>query len=148
PMLMHARRLLKDRVPGQTLAHWDEQFRSLIPEKYYRATRGAGNWNLVNISGELLRRKDGLVAPDQLEAQMQYIKRCLAGQQITFTRFGMYEDPNTPLAYDAFPRLWLEDALADGAYDGKFHDSIVNWLRLGSLSTLLLISPSGEWACG
>ena len=44
--------------------------------------------------------------------QMDYIERCLASQRIDFTRFGMYEDPNCPLAYDAFPRLWLEDALA------------------------------------
>jgi len=60
----------------------------------------------------------------------------------------MYQDPNSPLAYDAFPRLWLEDVLADGAYDGKLRESIAQWLRVGSLSSLLLISPSGEWACG
>jgi hypothetical protein len=148
PMLMHARRLLKDRASPSTLSQWDQQFRSLVPEACYRSTKGTGNWNLVNISGECLRRKDGLVAPDQMDAQMAYIERCLASQQTDFTAPGMYQDPNSPLAYDAFARLWLEDALADMSYDGKLQDSIAAWLRRGGLSSLLLISPSGEWACG
>src|SRR2546429_5717700 len=40
--------------------------------------------------------------------------------------------------HDALPIY----ALADCAYEGKFKDSIANWLRMGSLSTLLLLSPS------
>src|SRR5256885_15904386 len=38
--------------------------------------------------------------------------------------------------------------MADGAYDGPSAKPLRNFLALGSLSSLLLISPSGEWACG
>jgi hypothetical protein len=72
----------------------------------------------------------------------------LARQQTHFTRFGMYHDANVPLAYDAFPRLWLEDMTADGAYEGPEREKLEAMLALGSFSSLLLISPQGEWACG
>lgn len=148
PMVVHARRLLADQVPPATLGTWNQQLRSLVPEKAYRDTGGGGNWNLVNVSGECLRRQDGLVAPDQDAAQAAYLERCLERQTRHFTTFGMYQDPNAPLAYDAFPRLWLEDMLADDAYHGAHHTRLQEFLTLGSLSTLLLLSPSGEWACG
>jgi hypothetical protein len=60
----------------------------------------------------------------------------------------MYADPNMPLAYDAFPRLWMEDMMADGAYEGSHAQQIRDFLALGGLSSLLMISPTGEWACG
>ena len=60
----------------------------------------------------------------------------------------MYTDPNMPLAYDAFPRLWMEDMMADGAYDGAHAQQIRDFLMLGGLSSMLILSPTGEWACG
>lgn len=148
PMLMHARRLLQTRVHQSTWDVWTEQLQSLVPEHVYRDAVGRANWNLVNVCGECLRRKDSLVLAEHDTAQSTYIEKCLAKQQERFTLFGMYEDPNAPLAYDAFPRLWLEDVVADGAYDGAHRAALEEWLRLGGLSTLLLLSPSGEWACG
>jgi len=148
PMLMHAHRILAPRATAQLRALWAQQMASLVPEKTYRDVSGAGNWNLVNVSGEAMRRRDGLVAPDQSEAQMAYIERSLERQQKAFTPLGMYADPHDPLAYDAFPRLWLEDMMADGAYQGASSQKIVDSLALGGLSTLLLLSPSGEWAAG
>jgi hypothetical protein len=159
PMLIHARRILKDKVAPDVAAKWDEQLKSLVPETTYRDTGAKGNWNLVNVSGELMRRKDGLVKEDQLAPQQIYLDRCLTTQLTEFTRFGMYEDPNGPLAYDAFPRLWLEDALADGALTRSSFSRVPTGTRslcsqyeqtlsYGSLSGLLLLSPSGEWACG
>ena len=147
-MVMHARRLLAERVPAATRATWDQQLISLVPEKTYHDPGAGGNWNIVNVSGECLRRKDGLVAPDQAAGQTAYIERCLAKQEARYTKFGMYEDPNAPLAYDAFPRLWLEDMMAEDAYSGAHQARLREFLDLGSLSTLLLLSPSGEWAEG
>jgi hypothetical protein len=60
----------------------------------------------------------------------------------------MYEDPNSPLAYDAFPRLWLEEMMADSAYDGPAKAQVERFLALGGLSSLLLLSPQGEWPNG
>lgn len=148
PLVIHARRILKDHVAKDTLAKWDAQLRSLVPEKTYKETVGYMNWNLVNICGEALRRKDGLVADDQLVAQQAYLDKCFKAQLEHFTKMGMFTDPNVPMAYDAFPRLWMEDAIADGAYTGEHRQKIVENLTLGGLSTLLLFSPSGEWISG
>jgi len=148
PMLMHARLILKDKVSADTLATWDKNFKSIVPEKSYHDIKAGGNWNLVQVSGEWERRKQGLVAEDQLAAQEKYLEQCMATQENRFTRFGMYEDPNSPLAYDAFPRLWLEDMTAVDAYKGPHLDKLQRFLTLGSFSGMLLVSPSGEWACG
>lgn len=148
PMLMHAHRLLAPLSTPVQRASWKELFASIVPEKNYRDRTGSGNWNIVNVAGEAMRRRDGLVAPDQLEAQMAYIERCLQNQQRVLTPFGMYFDANAPLAYDAFPRLWLDDMMADGAYNGAHHARLLDFLTRGGLSTLLLLSPSGEWANG
>jgi hypothetical protein len=148
PMLVHANRILKRLVPPGQAEAWAQEFRSIKPEKVYRADLVAMNWNIVSSSGELLRRKDGLVAPDQLASQLSYLEKCLAGHMKTFTSLGLAEDPGAPMAYDAFSRLWLEDALADDAYSGAQAEKIREFLHAGGLSTLLLLSPTGEWAVG
>ncbi|MDF2440400.1 MAG: hypothetical protein JWN98_1384 [Abditibacteriota bacterium] len=148
PMLMHARRLLEGRVPQSVWDVWTQQLQSLVPEAVYRDATAHANWNIVHECGECLRRKDGLVREEHRAAQSTYIEQCLSKQQKRFTPFGMYEDPNAPLAYDAFPRLWLEDVVVDGAYDGTHRARLEEWLRWGGLSTLLLLSPIGEWASG
>src|SRR5205823_10798654 len=90
-----------------------------------------------------------LLAATQATTQRAYLETMLAKQQRRFSKFGMYQDPDFPLAYDAFPRMWMEDMLADGAYDaGKERAAIERFLALGSFSSLLLMSPSGEWPCG
>lgn len=150
PMLVHAHRRLRDRVPKETADRWLAQFQAIVPEKTYKDLSGIGNWNVVHVAGEWLRRKDGLVASEQLAPQEKYLEQCVARQTRSryFTRFGMYADANSPLAYDAFPRLWLEDMLADDAYRGPRHNDLLGFLAVGGLSTLMLLSPSGEWASG
>lgn len=148
PLIMHAYGLLRDAAPGPLRAHWEDQLRQIdIATAYNVALRGM-NWNVVSSCGELLRRQAGLVPPDRMPSQMDYLETSLAGHAGNMTRFGMYHDPNSPLAYDEFARLWLEDMMAHGAYDGKLAGKITDFLRLGGLSTLLLLSPSGEWANG
>jgi hypothetical protein len=149
PLIMHAHRLLKDAAPKNVVQHWDDQLRRIDPTNAYRAELRLMNWNVVSTCGELLRRHDALVAPAMLDAQQKYIEQCLAGHQDKLTPFGMYEDPNAPLAYDEFARLWLDDMMADGAYDdGALAPKLHEFLKLGGLSTLILLSPSGEWASG
>ena len=148
PMLVHAHRILHDRVPKERAAKWDEMMRQIDPEEHYRDKTAGANWNVVNVSGEALRRKSGLVADDQKDAQQKYLDEMLKRQQKRFTNFGMYEDPNVPLAYDAFPRMWLEEVVADGAYDGPQREQLERFLTLGGLSSLLLLSPQGEWPSG
>jgi hypothetical protein len=148
PLLMHTRRILKDHVAKETLAKWDADFGQIVPETHYHDAAAQMNWNIVNVDGESQRRTEGLVVADQLPAQEKYIERSLAKQQSHFTRFGMYDDPNGPLAYDAFPRLWLEDLMAGGQFQGAHAQDIRDFLLAGGLSSLLMLSPTGEWAEG
>ena len=148
PMLVHAYRLLKDVVPPEQSAAWAKQFRSIEPEKIYRMDLRGMNWNIVSSCGELLRRKDALVAEPRRAAQMKYLEECLSGHLKTLTPLGLFEDPGAPMTYDAFSRLWLEDVFANDAYQGVHAKRIESFLRTGGLSTLLLLSPTGEWACG
>ncbi|MGN6371124.1 MAG: hypothetical protein ACTHN5_22950 [Phycisphaerae bacterium] len=150
PLLVHTYDLLKPTASPETLAAWQTQFKSLLPEKTYNMKLIAMNWNLVSSSGELLRRKDHLVAPDQRNAQWTYLENCLKGHLNTISPFGLFQDepPKDPMAYDAFSRLWLEDMTAANAYTGDSAQTIADALDKGALSGLLLLSPSGEWASG
>jgi len=148
PLLVHAYRFLKPLVPEAQAQRWAAQFRQIDPKAIYRADLRGMNWNIVSSSGELLRRKDGLVADERLAEQMQYLETCLGGHLHALTPLGLFADPGTPMAYDAFARLWLEDVFADDAYNGAHAHTIGQFLRVGGLSTLLLLSPTGEWASG
>jgi len=148
PLLVHAYRFLKPLVPAPQAQAWETQFRRIDPRTIYRADLRGMNWNIVSSSGELLRRKDGLVPDERLADQMEYLQTCLAGHLHALTPLGLFADPGAPMAYDAFARLWLEDVYADNAYDGAHAQAIGQFLRNGGLSTLLLLSPTGEWASG
>ncbi|MGC4033892.1 MAG: hypothetical protein QM754_19600 [Tepidisphaeraceae bacterium] len=148
PLLMHAYRFMKDVVPPEQKSAWETLFKKIDHASTYRADLRGMNWNIVSSSGELLRRHDGLVADDKKDAQFAYLEECLAGHMKTLTPIGLFEDPGSPLAYDAFSRLWLEDVYADNAYEGKLKDQIGTFLRTGGLSTLLMLSPTGEWPVG
>ena len=148
PMLVHAYRLLKDAVPTEQATAWADTFKRIDPETMYRADLLHMNWNIVSSCGELLRRHDGLVASDRVKKQTAYLEKCLAGHLDTFKPIGLCEDPGVPMAYDAFSRLWLEDVFADNAYTGPHAEKIGTFLRTGGLTTLLILSPTGEWATG
>lgn len=148
PMLMHARRILRPHVAADMAANWDADLTSIEPEKIYNMRLKGMNWNLVSSCGEFLRRQDGLVPADRMDAQLHYLEDRLADHARSFTSLGMYADPGLPLAYDAFARLWLDDLMANGAYDGKSAAAIETFLINGGLSNLLLISPTGEWPSG
>ena len=148
PMLVHAYRILHERMPAERAGKWREMMQRIDPLEHYQDKTAGANWNVVNVAGEALRRKSGLVAEGKKGAQQNYLDEMLTRQQRRFTKFGMYEDPNVPLAYDAFPRMWLEEVVADGAYDGPAKAQLERFLTLGGLSSLLLLSPQGEWPSG
>lgn len=148
PLIMRAYGVLKDAAPAETRKAWETQLRSITPEKIYRQDLKHMNWNIVSNSGELLRRKAGLVDEAAKDAQWSYIESSLAGHEKNFSPVGLYVDPGVPLAYDQFSRIWLEDMMAASAYEGKLAPTITSFLRKGSLSTLLMLSPSGEWPSG
>ncbi|HUO08592.1 MAG TPA: hypothetical protein VM008_09860 [Phycisphaerae bacterium] len=148
PLLVHGYGVLKERAPKEMVSGWEGQFKTIVPEKTYNMKLIGMNWNIVSCSGELLRRKAGLVAANQMGPQWEYLERALAGHLKDITEFGLFVDPGAPLAYDAFSRLWLEDMMAEGAYGGESSKRIEQSLQEGAESGLVLLSPSGEWANG
>ena len=160
PLIMHAHRILVDLVDEPTRIKWAKQLRSIDPTTMYSAAQRGMNWNIVSDSGEFLRRADGFVPADKADAQMDYLEQCLTDHMKHFTKLGpaSYEDPNAPLAYDLFAQQDLArrctgrrrrcGGIGSRLYDGKYAHVIRDFLDTGSLSTLLLASPVGEWPNG
>jgi hypothetical protein len=148
PLIMQAYGELRESVDPAQRARWEEQLRRIDPRKVYRADLKLMNWNLVSFCGESLRARAGLVSAEKLADERQYLEESIAGHLPRLTKFGMYEDPNAPLAYDAFGRLWLEEVFAARAYDGPLAERLQKFLTDGGIVSLLLLSPTGEWASG
>ena len=49
---------------------------------------------------------------------LAWVEASLERQLQLFTPWGMYRDPNDPMAYDHFARLWALDMLDEG-YRGR-----------------------------
>lgn len=141
PLLAHALMLLKPRVAPARAARWEDDLRSYDPYSTYRQAMGSMNWNIVSASGEALFSRLGLRAVPN-----SYVEESLGAQGYHFASpFGLYLEG--PLAYDAFPRLFLSDALAQG-YDGAYGGVLEEAMRRGALASLFMQSPWGELPAG
>ena len=143
-LLMHADRLLAPLVPESTSAAWRRDLARIVPEKIYRrqpADPTTNNWNLVAVAGEWMRTKAGL------GDSLPWIEASLERQMGQFTPWGMYRDPNDPMAYDHFARLWALDLLDEG-YRGRQAAALEELLERGAWMSLLMQSPWGELPCG
>ena len=112
---MHADRLLAPLVPDSTSSAWRRDLARIVPETIYRrqpTEKTTNNWNLVAVAGEWMRTKAGL------GDSLPWIEASLDRQLELFTPWGMYRDPNDPMAYDHFARLWALDLLDEG-YRGR-----------------------------
>jgi hypothetical protein len=59
----------------------------------------------------------------------------------------MYRDPNDPMAYDHFARLWALD-LVEERYAGAQAARLREWLERAAWASLFMQSPHGELPCG
>jgi hypothetical protein len=141
PMLAHAIRLLKPRVPATVSARWEADIRRFDPFTTYRFRPGANNWNVVAMSGEFLFQKAGL-----RPASNTFVAASVAAQGKHFgSPYGLYLEG--PIAYDHFPRLWAADMVASG-YAGSHASELRESLRRAAVTSLFLQSPWGELPAG
>jgi hypothetical protein len=143
-LLLHADRLLGRLVPAGAADAWRASLRQVVPEKAYRFQPTAAtlnNWNLVAAAGEWLRTSDGY------GKSLDWIDTSVAKQEAHFTPAGMYRDPNDPLAYDHFARLWALDLVEEG-YRGADAARLDAWLERAAWMSLFMQSPHGEMPCG
>jgi hypothetical protein len=143
-LLVHADLLLRKTVPESASAGWRRDLARIQPEKIYRRQPTAAtvnNWNLVAAAGEWLRTREGFGSSQawtdsSIERQIEY-----------FTSAGTYRDPNDPLAYDHFARLWVLDMIEE-RYAGRSAALLDALLERGAWASLLMQSPHGELPCG
>jgi hypothetical protein len=144
-MLMHAFNVLRrGPVPEARIREWQENLRRIVPERVYRVQPDSPritNWNLVAVSGEWMRYRAGL-SPDT-----RWIEASLARHMSEFTAFGMYRDPNDPLAYDHFARYYVVNMLEHG-YNGRYAALLDELMERGAWTSLFMQSPHGELPCG
>jgi hypothetical protein len=144
-LLVHADVVLRPLVPQATAASWQRELAALVPEQVYVQQPASGrplqNWNLVAAAGEFLRCREGY---GRSEA---WCHASLALQAEHMTAAGMYRDPNDPMAYDHFARLWALDVIEEG-YRGPLAATWSEWLERAAWASLFMQSPRGELPCG
>jgi hypothetical protein len=143
-LLMHADRVFRGEVPESVATPWRRNLARVDPARIYRrqpTDPSVNNWNLVAVAGESLRTRDGY------GTSAAWIEASLARQLDLFTPWGMYRDPNDPMAYDHFARLWVLDLL-DGGYTGPSAAVLQALVERGAWASLFMQSPWGELPCG
>lgn len=144
-LLVHADVLLRRLAPPATAAAWQADLARVVPEQIYVNQPGSGaaphNWNLVAAAGEGLRAREGY------GRSQAWVDASVALQLEWFTPAGMYRDPNDPLAYDHFARLWALDLLQEGCA-GRHEARLSDLLERGAWASLFMQSPHGELPCG
>ena len=143
-LLMHADQVLAPLAGETAAATWRRALARIVPERIYRrqpAEQTINNWNLVAVAGEWMRTRAGFGSSDG------WIESSLARQMPLFTDCGMYRDPNAPMAYDHFARLWALDLMDEG-YRGAQAERLEPALERGAWASLLMQSPWGELPCG
>ncbi len=153
PLVVLGYQLLAPFVERSRAGRWLAELRSIGPESTYRNTfshkRSQGqeetvhNWNVVALSGELLRAAAGAGSDlPWVERYLDYQLRSHADLE-----WGLYRDPNCPLPYDLFPRHHLGYALAAPGVPALLpellrHD-LAAWLHRGEWTSALTQTGSG-----
>jgi hypothetical protein len=139
-MLANTYRLLEPLVSPSLAATWAANL-DFDPYAVYNFAPGSFNWNVVSSSGEALLQLMGLRSTNN-----PYVTASWAGQGRHFTSpYGLYEEG--PLAYDHFPRIWFEDALAQG-YSGPYSTEVAEAMDRAAITSLFMQSPWGEMPAG
>jgi len=143
-LLVHADVLFREVVTASAAKRWRENLARIQPETIYRRQPTAAdvnNWNLVAASGEWLRTRE------KFGSSQAWVDRSIERQLEHVTSNGMYRDPNDPMAYDHFARLWVLDMLDEG-YKGPQAAVLDSLMERGAWASLFMQSPHGELPCG
>lgn len=135
-MLAHALRLLTPYVSPSRVATWKANL-DYDPYATYRQAIGSMNWNIVSSCGEALLQMMGIRSTNNF-----YVTESWAAQGAHFmSPYGLYEEG--PMAYDHFPRIWVEDVLAQG-YSGSYSAEMSEAMDRAAITSLFMQSPWGE----
>ncbi len=143
--LVFAYETLRDRIPVEQRQRIEASFKAMDPQQCYndliREKRtSVHNWNVVALSGEFLREQNEFT-------DLAFVEKYLPLQLKYFTAQGLYRDPNTPMAYDHFPRHFLA-AILERGYDGAERAELEELLQRAAWTSLFMQSPLGELPTG
>jgi hypothetical protein len=137
--VVHAFSWLKDIVEPSLAAKWKDMFALVKSETAYR--QAFHNWSVVAYAGEVMRLEQGL------GGNLEEIDANLDVQVPLVTELGMYVDPNGPLSYDLFSRLFFRMMLNHG-YNGRHKAFLQDASLKGAITSLFMQSPTGEILLG
>jgi len=132
---------LKPYVLESIVNEWSDLFSRINPSSLYQKT--INNWKIVALAGEFLRGANGLgdaMDVDELDKE-------LSPQMELLTEYGLYVDPNGPLAYAMFTRNYFRLMLLEG-YNGQHRNRLEECCQRGDLTSLFMQSPTGEMPTG
>ncbi|MBN2163117.1 MAG: hypothetical protein JW713_09245 [Pontiellaceae bacterium] len=139
-MLANAYRLLSPLVGSSRAAMWAANL-GYDPFAIYDYAPGSFNWTVVSSCGDALLQLLGIRSSDN-----PYVSVCWGAQGRHFTSpYGLYMEG--PMAYDHFPRIWWEDAIAQG-YDGPYTAEVSEAMDRAAITSLFMQSPWGELPAG
>jgi hypothetical protein len=139
-MIAHAMMLLKPHVPQERYDQWAAEIKGFDPFLVYHMAPGSMNWNIVSSVGEAFYGKMGL------RSDNSYVETSFGAQGRHFTSpHGLYLEG--PMAYDLFPRMFLDDLIAQG-YAGPYAREVGEMVRRGAITSLFMESPCGELPLG
>jgi hypothetical protein len=147
PMIAHSIRLLEPfAIPGgvvtpERVAQWKYYIWYFEPYLIYRYGAGVNNWNIVAACGEAMFQSMGI-----RDASHTFVAASFARQGDNYDSVqGNYLEE--AMAYDQFPRLWVDDLLARG-YNGAYAAELTEVSRRGAITGLFMQSPTGELSAG
>lgn len=134
---------LKNKVDEKLVKKLERYIGNYDPEKTYTKVLSKCKKEQINnfitfaLAGEQYKKFAGL------SENTKFIEKYLKIQKDRFTKFGMYIDPNAPMAYDWTSRMNLSLLLFFG-YKEKHYEFYNETLRRGGITTLFFVSPNGE----
>jgi hypothetical protein len=138
-MVVHAFLWLQDLVEPQQVVTWKGLYGNIDRDVCYK--QAFHNWSVVAEAGESMRLQYGL------GGNIKDIDESMELQLPLITELGMYVDPNGPLAYDFFSRLFFRMMLNHG-YDGQHRAVLLEASERGAITSLFMQSPTGEILLG
>jgi hypothetical protein len=137
--VVHAYSWLKELVSGELVERWEALFHQIQTEVTYK--QAFHNWSVVAQAGEAMRLKFGL------GGDLAEIDENIDVQLPLVTELGMYVDPNGPLSYDLFSRLFFRMMLNHN-YNGRHLAFLTESSKRGAITSLFMQSPTGEILLG
>lgn len=134
---------LRYRIEKDRLERWNRIWKSHRAEESYGcvARNLKNNFLIFAATGEFFKKQYGF------HANNDFIDSSLETLSYDFTEYGMYRDPNDPMAYDLVVRQQM-DLMLTGGYQGRQLKVVEEICRRGGLTSLLYQSITGQTPFG